>query len=181
MLNLQSYHIKGKKNLELFKESQNRIKSIALIHEKLCQSKDMARIDFKEYTESLVSSLFRSYGLYPGKIALKIETEKVLLGIDNAIPCGLIINELVSNSLKHAFPDGKKGEIKIGLHSNNEKDVELVVSDNGVGIPEGLDIRKTKSLGLHLVTILAEDQLHGQIKLSRKKGTKFQIRFSGVK
>lgn len=181
LLNLQSGYIKGKKNLELFKDSQNRIKSIALIHEKLYQSKDLARIDFKEYTETLVSSLFRSYGPSPDKIAMKIEAEEVLLGIDSAISCGLIINELVSNSLKHAFPDGKKGDIKIGLHSKNEKDVELEVSDNGVGIPEDLDFRRTKSLGLHLVTILTEDQLHGQIRLDRKKGTKFQIKFSAVK
>lgn len=181
LINLQSYQIRGKQNKELFKESQNRIKSIAFIHEKLYQSKDLARIDFKEYTESMVSSLFRSYGTSLDKVALNIEAEEVLLRIDSAIPCGLIINELISNSLKHAFPDGKRGEINIGLHSSNEKDIELVVSDNGVGIPEDLDFRKTKSLGLRLVTILAEDQLHGQIKVNRKKGTKFQIKFSAVK
>ena len=117
----------------------------------------------------------------PRKIALKIESENVYLAIDNAIPCGLIIHELVSNSLKHAFSDGKEGEIKIALHSINERDIELLVSDDGVGIPEDLDFRNTKSLGLHLVTILAEDQLQGEIKLDRNKGTEFQIKLRDVR
>lgn len=181
LLNLQSYHIKGKKNLELFRESQNRIKSIALIHDKLYQSKSLSRINFKEYIESLASNLFRTYGTFQSKVVLKIEAEKVMLAIDDAIPCGLIINELVSNYLKYAFPSGKRGEVKIGLHSSNKKKVEIEVSNDGIGIPQDLDFRKTESLGLHLVTILAEDQLHGQISLDRKKGTKFQIKFRAVK
>ena len=181
LLKLQSQHIDDKQYVEMCKESQNRVKSMALIHEMLYQSKHLSKINFKDYIRTLTNYLFRSCGACPGKIALKIDSENVYLAIDNAIPCGLIINELVSNSLKHAFPDGKEGEIKIALHSINKEDIELVVRDDGVGIPEGLDFRNTKSLGLHLVVILAEDQLHGEIKLGRNKGTEFQIKLRGVK
>lgn len=181
LLLLQSKHISGKKNLELFKESQNRVKSMALIHEKLYQSQDLASINFKEYLNTLIIGLFRSYQAQSGHVELKLEVGDISLGVDSAIPCGLIINELVSNSLKYAFPNGREGVISVVLRSLNKKDVELVVSDNGVGIPEDLDFRNTKSLGLHLVTILAEDQLEGEIKLSRDKGTEFQIKLRGVK
>jgi len=177
---LQSKQIRGKKNLELFKESQNRVKSMALIHENLYQSQDLARINFREYLNTLVIGLFRSYQALSGNVELKLEVEEISLGVDSAIPCGLIINELVSNSLKYAFPNGQGGKIKITLHPINKKDVELIVSDNGVGMPKDLDFRKTKSLGLHLVTILAEDQLEGEIKLLRDKGTEFRIKLRGV-
>jgi two-component sensor histidine kinase len=110
-------------------------------------------------------------------IKLNINFKDIFLDINTAIPCSLIVNELVSNSLKHGFPNGKKGEIKIIMHLINKNEVELVVSDNGVGLPEKVDFRNTKSLGLHLVTILAEDQLRGDIKLDRTKGTSFHIRF----
>ncbi len=181
LLFLQSQHIKGKKNIEMFQESQNRVKSMALIHEKLYQSLDLARINFREYINSLVNGLFRSYRASLGQISLNLDIEDVALGIDNAIPCGLIINELVSNALKYAFPNEKEGEIKVGLRSLNKKDLELCVSDNGVGMPKDLDIKQTKSLGLHLVSILAEDQLHGEIKLNREKGTEFRITLRDVR
>jgi len=134
LLNLQSRYIKDKQALKMFKESQNRVKSMALIHEKLYQSKDLARIDFTEYIQNLAANLFRSYGVNSDAIALKINIKVASLGADTAIPCGLIISELVSNSLKHAFPAGKtcsersesKGEIRIDLRS-----------DNGRGDPTG--------------------------------------------
>ncbi len=181
LLKLQSQYVEDKRYADIFKESQDRIKSMSLIHEMLYQSKHLSKINFKEYIRILTNYLFRSCLPSPRKIALKIESENVYLAIDNAIPCGLIIHELVSNSLKHAFSDGKEGEIKIALHSINERDIELLVSDDGVGIPEDLDFRNTKSLGLHLVTILAEDQLQGEIKLDRNKGTKFQIKLRDVR
>ncbi|MFQ5975369.1 MAG: PAS domain S-box protein [Candidatus Hydrothermarchaeales archaeon] len=181
LLKLQSGYIKDKKDIAMLKESQNRMKSMSLIHEKLYQSKDLTNIDFDDYLKDLVNYLFRSYEGDTGKIAVKVDVRDVLFGVDFAIPCGLIINELVSNSLKHAFPNGRKGEIKIALCSIDEDEIELVVSDNGVGIPKDLDFRNTESLGLRLVTILAEDQLQGKIKLSRTKGTKFQIKFKGEK
>lgn len=180
LLSLQSAHIKDKKYTEMLKESQNRVKSMALIHEKLYQSEDIANVNCESYIKSLVEGLVRSYGTNTGNIALEIEVSDISLGIDAAIPCGLIVNELVSNALKHAFPDGRKGVIKIRLHSIGDK-VQLLVSDDGVGMPETVDFRTTESLGLRLVTILAEDQLNGEIHLDRQNGTAFSVIFGKMK
>lgn len=175
LLNLQARYIEDETYAQMLKESQNRIRSMALIHEKLYQSENLAEVDFNEYITDLVYSVFRSYGVNTHSIGLTIKVEDVSLSIDTAIPCGLIINELVSNCLKHAFPD-EKGEITITLRPVNG-DIELMVSDNGRGIPEDVDIRTTQSLGLHLVTILAEDQLNGKIDLDRNGGTAVRITF----
>ena len=179
LLRLQSDTIKDQQYADMFQESQERIKSMALIHEKLYQSKDLARVDFNEYIKSLLNGLFRSHGIDTGRIVTKLKVEDVSLGLDHAIPCGLIINELVSNSLKYAFPEDRKGEIGVTLRSNTKGEIELWVSDDGIGIPEDLDFRKTDSLGLDLVTILAEDQLEGKIDLDRTGGTTFRILFKG--
>lgn len=176
LLSLQSSRIKDEKYVEMFKESQNRIKTMALIHEKLYQSQDIADIDFEKYVRSLVNGLIYSYGVDTEVITVEMEVEDIPLGIDAVIPCGLIINELVSNALKYAFPPGRKGTVKIVLHSLSDK-IQLVVSDDGVGIPEEVDFRTTESLGLRLVTILAEDQLGGKISLDRSNGTAFSIIF----
>ncbi len=181
MLRLQSEYLKDEKYSEMFKESQNRIITMSLVHEKLYQSDDFTKIDLNGYVKDIVHGLYQSYGINTGKIVLNIIVEDVLLVVDSAIPCGLIINELVTNSLKHAFPDSRKGEIKIVVRRTDENWVELVISDNGIGIPEDIDFRKTESLGLQLVTILVESQLHGEIYLDRSKGTEFKIRFKGVK
>lgn len=173
LLSLQSFYIKDEKYKEMLKDSQDRIKSMALIHEKLYQSANLADISLEEYIQDLVQSLYRSYGT--SSITLEVEGSDVSLGIDAAIPCGLIINELVSNSLKHAFPDDK-GKIRICFRSKDD-DIELVVSDNGMGIPDTIDFRTTESLGLHLVTILVEDQLKGTVSLERSNGTTFIITF----
>ncbi len=174
LLSLQSEYIKDDQYARMLKESQNRIRSMALIHEKLYQSETFTNIDFGGYVETLVYGLARSYGV-SDSIAIKIEVEDAFLDIDTAIPCGLIINELVSNSLKHAFPD-RKGEITVALRSLDDS-IELIVSDTGVGIPEDIDFKNTETLGLRLVTILAEDQLEGEITLDRRKGTEFCITF----
>jgi PAS domain S-box-containing protein len=179
LLNLQSAYIDDCQYREMFKESQNRVKSMSLIHEKLYQSENLANIDFEEYVRALTNGLIRSYGINTDKVSLEVEVDNVSLGIDTAIPCGLIINELVSNSLKHAFPGGK-GEILVSLHSNNGI-TELTVKDNGVGIPEDIHIKNTTSLGLRLVCILAQDQLSGNITLMRTNGTEFRITFGEVK
>jgi PAS domain S-box-containing protein len=180
LLGLQSGNIKEQKYSEIFKDSQNRINSISLTHEKLYRSKDFANIDFDEYIRDLTTNLFHSYRV-GDRIELILNIDNVTLGIDQGIPCGLIINELITNSLKYAFPKDRKGEIKISLRRRDENLIELVVGDNGVGIPDDMDFRKTESLGLRLVTILVEDQLHGQIDLDRSRGTEFKIRFRGVK
>ena len=176
LLKLQSRYIKDKQTLHVFKESQNRIRSMALIHEKLYQSRELARIDFVEYVRSLVANLFRSYEVNSDLITLKTNIDDVFLGIDTAIPCGLIIDELVSNSLKYAFTEGRQGEIHIDLHSNKESKFTLIVSDNGVGFPKDLDFRNTESLGLQLTCTLV-DQLQGTIELDRSGGTEFKITF----
>ncbi len=181
LLKLQSRNVKDKQQIEMLKESQNRIKAMALIHEKLYRSKDLANIDFNDYIKNLVNDLFLSYKVSTGKVALKMNIETVSFGIDTAIPCGLIVNELVSNSLKYAFPKGKDGEIKISLRTLEEGDIELIVSDNGVSIPKDLDFRNTESLGLRLITNLAEKQLQGKVELNRNKGTEFQIKFKETK
>lgn len=175
LLNLQSEYIEDKKALELFRETQSRIKSMARVHEKLHQSEDLARIDFAEYIRSLTADLLYTYATEPNLIKLKIDVEDVLLSIDAAIPCGLLINELVSNSLKHAFPDKRKGELCIALRPVDDKLI-LRISDNGVGFPEGLDFKNTETLGLQLVNALV-GQLNGTIELDRTRGTEFKITF----
>ncbi|GEM_PF-7057133 len=181
LLRLQSEYIDEKRYIDMFKESQNRIMSMSLIHEKLYISRDLAKIDLNEYIRDIVNGLFQSYESNAGNITSSINVNDISLGIDSAIPCGLIINELVTNSIKYAFPDGRKGEIKITFRSLNVNEIELIVSDNGVGIAENLDFRKTKSFGLHLVIILVENQLQGEISLNQSAGTEFHIKFRAVR
>jgi PAS domain S-box-containing protein len=176
LLSLQSGYIRDNKEaIEIFKESQNRVRSMALIHEKLYQSKDLSRINFADYIRSLVTTLFQSYTANSQAITPKIDVGDVLLDIDTAIPCGLIINELIANSLKHAFPAGKEGEIRIDIHSDNNK-FTLIISDTGIGFPKDLDFRNTGSLGLELVVTLT-NQLRGTIALHSNGGTEWKIIF----
>ncbi|HEY3272946.1 MAG TPA: histidine kinase dimerization/phosphoacceptor domain -containing protein, partial [Methanocella sp.] len=183
LLSLQSGYITDKQTLSMFKEGQDRVKSMALIHEKLYESSDIARIDFTEYVKNLAGYLVRSYVTESSRVKLTVVADDISLEIDNAVPCGLIINELVTNSLKYAFPDGRRGEIRIELRrigdpANNE--YRMAVIDNGIGLPPEIDIRKTKSLGLQLVTMLT-DQIHGDIQVSRENGTACTITFRDVR
>jgi PAS domain S-box-containing protein len=176
LLMLQSRSIKDPQACEMFRESLNRVKSMALIHEKLYGSKDLARVDIAEYIRSLTPHLCQSLAVGAGDVSLKIDAEDVFVGIDTAVPCGLLINELVSNSLKHAFPMGKGGEIHIDFRSERDKRYALTVRDNGVGFPSHLDFRNTDSLGLQLVTALT-NQLGASIELTNGVGTTFKITF----
>jgi PAS domain S-box-containing protein len=176
LLMLQSQNIEDAKYKDMFLDSQTRIYSMALIHEKLYQSESLAQINFKEYINGIVSNIFESYCI-KSNIKIDISVENIPIKIDYAVPCGLIINELVTNSLKYAFPDGRQGKIQILLKTNNNNMIQLSISDDGIGISKDMDIRNTKSLGLHLVTALAEGQLHGKIILNRERGTEFQIGF----
>jgi len=176
LLRLQSRLIKDSKMVEMFKESQNRIRSMALIHEKLYQTDDLSRINFAEYIRSLTVHLFHTYRVNPNIVKMNTEVEEVYLSINKAIPCGLVINELVSNALKHAFPDSKKGEIQIKLYSNRQNRTKLVVSDDGIGLPENLNIQEPETLGLQLVYDLVK-QIEGTVKLDRTEGTTFYISF----
>ena len=178
LLSLQSSKTKDKQCADMFKESRDRIKSMAFIHETLYQTEDFTKFDFGRHVKTIANHLFKSYGVSPDKIRLKIEMEDVPLKFDNAIPCGLIINELISNSLKYAFPKDGIGEIKITFRSTNQDEIELMVSDDGIGLPAGIDIGKLDSMGLQLVNLLAENQLEGEIDLDRGgSGTEFRIRF----
>jgi two-component sensor histidine kinase len=177
LLRLQAKRIEDKKYADIFMEAEDRIRSMALIHEQLYQSQDFANIDFGEYAKSLVKGLFISHGVDPSKIRFNVDIKDVSFDLESAVPCGLIISELVSNSLKHAFPRGKEGQISVELRPVSEAELELMVSDDGVGIPEDLDIEQTDTMGLNLVKLLAEHQLDGKITLNRTQGTQIHIKF----
>jgi two-component sensor histidine kinase len=178
LLNLQSLTIADKQMLEVVKDIQNRIRSISLVHEKLYQSKDLSNINLKDYIQELANALLTSYEGSKDRISLTLDIDTVFISLDTITTCGLLINELVSNSLKYAFPDNREGTVRITLHSPGEDKMELRISDNGIGLPKGLDFRNTKSLGLKLVCRLAEDQLRGKVELKDEKGTDFLIKFN---
>lgn len=176
LLRLQARNIKNKQAIEIIRVSRNRIQSMALIHDRLYQSQDLAKISIAKYIQKLTTDLFRSYKISSNEIKTKINIADISLDINSAIPCGLIINELISNSLKHAFPKDKEGEINIDFHSDNNSNLTLIFSDNGIGFPEDIDFRNTESLGLQLVNILVK-QLNGTIDFEVNGGTTFRITF----
>ncbi|MBN1948317.1 MAG: PAS domain S-box protein [Candidatus Cloacimonetes bacterium] len=178
LLQLQSRFIKDPQALELFRNSQNRVRSMALIHEKLYRSKDLASIDFGEYVRNLTTHLQIFYAVNADLISLEIDIEDIFFDIHYAIPCGLIINELVSNSLKYAFTDDRKGKIRISIQASSDS-FRLEVSDTGIGMPAELDFQNTESLGLQLVMSLI-GQLHGKITMQAGNGTTFLIDFPRV-
>lgn len=175
ILNLQTSYVKDEKTLTILKESQNRIKSMSFIHESLYQTNDFSQINFSEYVISLSKNLVHSYGVFDGLVDLDLKIENVSLNLDQSIPCGLLINELVSNALKYAFPKEKRGSITIEL-LEKKGTVYLAVKDNGVGLPNDIDYRNTDSLGLQLVITLIE-QLDGEIKLDNNQGANYYIQF----
>jgi two-component sensor histidine kinase len=177
LLNLQSRQVRDAQTVEMFKESQNRVQSMALIHERLYQSNDATRVDFESYLRTLMAYLFASYGSSNTAIALTLNVDHITFGIDTAIPCGLIVHELVANALKHAFPGSKPGEIHLDLRAGDTGRYTLRVHDNGDGFPENVDFRRVESLGLKLVNILTQ-QLDGVIELQRNGGTTFTITFT---
>ena len=202
LLSLQAEKFGDREVLEAFKESQNRVISMALIHEELYKGGEVDTLDFSAYLRKLTAELLSSYTVKEGDISLRQDFEQIYLGMDTAIPLGIIVNELVSNSLKHAFPAGKKGEIRISLfrkkdsalnsgasgkspESEQEKSSResfryaIVVADSGPGIPEEIDFESPDSLGLQLVTLLV-DQIDGCIELNRDAGTEFRINFNNL-
>ncbi len=169
LLNLQSAEIDDPRASQKFRESQDRVKAMALIHERLYQSSDLAKIDFSGYVRNLTGHLQRSYRVDANRIRLNLEVDPVPMNLDVAIPCGLIINELVSNSFKYAFPNGAGGEIKVRFEEANGNGMKLHVEDNGVGLPEGSNPEESDSLGLKLVRSLTE-QLGGTLRYSSQNG-----------
>ncbi|MCD6016950.1 MAG: hypothetical protein K0S53_71 [Bacteroidetes bacterium] len=175
ILNLQSSYVKDNYALNLLKECQNRIKSMAFIHESLYQTKNFESVNFSEYVTTLAKNLVHTYSINTKKIKLILTLDNLFLSLDASIPCGLIINEIVSNSLKYAFPDNRDGIIFVTLRVIKNQ-VRIEVGDNGVGILESVDIKNTQTLGLQLVDTLVE-QLNGTLNLKRKNGTTFSIEF----
>ena len=178
LLSLQSAYIKDQHDLVIFKQSQQRIASMALVHEKLYQSQDLARINFGEYIRDLVTSLFSAYEVNEDAIALRINIdEQVFLGLDTAIPCSLIIHELVSNSLKYAFPEGRNGTIYIEMNKNSDHQVTLLVNDDGIGLPSNFNFKNMASLGWQLVDALI-NQIGANIDIQGAMGVECQVKFT---
>ena len=181
LLNLQSRYIKDKDDLMMFKESQSRAKSMALIHQRLYDSSDLKRIDFGDYIKTLANDMFHTYVPNSNIVKLNINVEDVMLDVNTAIPLGLILNELLSNSMKYAFPtelsnNFTNGNINVNLYKS-EKGYTLSVEDDGIGFPEDIDIENTDSLGLQLIHSLT-NQIDGTIHLDRTNGTSFKIEFN---
>lgn len=181
LLALQAGLVEDRSVRGVLEDSRNRIHSIAMIHEHIYRSNDLAKIDFHQYIHSLASSLLKNHGESAVRISVEKGDSPIFLRMDKALPCSLIVNELVTNCLKHAFPQGAAGEIRIRFRHSQSEGYSLTVEDNGKGFPNDLDFRSTKSLGLQLVVNLAEVQLQGSIELWPGEGTEFRIRFPEVR
>lgn len=177
LISLQSEAVQDPATAEMLRDSQNRVKSMALIHEKLYQSRGVAGINFGEYIRDLAAFLANSYRLGNAETSVSVNAHDLELGLDKAVPCGLIVNELVSNALKHAFPDGRAGCIRVDLFRAGESGVELSVSDDGVGLPSHFDIGTADSLGLRLVSSLA-DQIDASLDVKCGPGASFRLCFA---
>jgi PAS domain S-box-containing protein len=178
ILNLQKAYVRDKKTLEMLHDSQNRIKSMAFVHESLYQTKDFSNINFSDYIGNVTRNLMHSYASPESPPELELDLAPIELNLDIAIPCGLIINELLSNSLKYAFKNKPNGKIQLKL-TESKGNIKIVIADNGPGLPETVDYRNTESLGLQLVVTLVE-QINGKIKQENKKGAKFTIEFTST-
>ncbi|CAJ35860.1 sensor histidine kinase [Methanocella arvoryzae] len=179
LLNLQSAYIKDDRDLHIFKDCQNRVRSMALVHEKLYRSESLSKIDFGEYVRSLAGTLYNSYGATQEQIRFDLDIKDIFLDVDAAIHCGLLVNEIISNSFKHAFPGGRKGRVWVNM-KEDARGIDMVIGDDGVGLPEDMDIYNTGTLGIQLVTSLAA-QIGGDLTLDRSNGTVYRIRFNPQK
>jgi two-component sensor histidine kinase len=177
LIKLQSHYIKDEKMLEMMKETGSRIQSMAIVHTKLYNTKDYDHIDFNEYVRSLAENFATSYGFRMKNIKINIDILNILLNIDTAIPCGLVINELVSNSVKYAFPDNRSGEIFISLSKKDNRKFILTVRDTGIGAPQNKDIGKSDTLGIQLVTLLSK-QMNGHLQIINEKGKGLEFRIT---
>ncbi|MEA5580177.1 PAS domain S-box protein [Nodularia harveyana UHCC-0300] len=177
LLNLQSGYIDNEEYMLVFQQSQQRIASMALVHEKMYRSADLAKINLREYVEDLVSSLYSFYDFNSNMISININIDhEIALGLDTAIPCSLIINELVSNAFKHAFVGRKEGEVNIDINRHSENKLLLIVKDNGIGLPPNFDFQNTASLGWELIDALSS-QLSGDINIKSDIGVEFKLDF----
>ena len=177
LLRLQSLKITDKDILDLFDQSRNRIFMMAAVYEKLYRTKSFSIIDYKEYLEDVLDNIYQSSGM-SGRVSLKLDVQNLVLGLDDAIPASLIINELFSNSIKHAFPGKRKGRIEITFDKLDGETYQLIYRDNGVGLPAGIDFNSTEMLGLNLVKNLAR-QIEGTATLEQNHWKTFKIIFKG--
>jgi two-component sensor histidine kinase len=176
LLSLQARAALNPETRRMLEDNQNRIQSMALLHEILYQSEDLAMVDFPKYVLRTVDYLFRSFGVKDGQIRLHTELDQLALELDDALPLGLLISEVVSNSLKHAFPQGRRGEVSVFLRQQSDTTISLRLSDNGIGLPPELDWITTRSLGLRLVRALAQ-QLRGNLEIHSLGGTEVRLTF----
>ncbi len=168
-------YIDDEKAYEVFKESQNRVKSMAIIHEKLYQTGNFAEINVDEYLKNLTDSIYSSYGVNLDVINLEINAKDIFLDINTAIPCFLLINEVITNCIKHAFPGGRSGKITIDFEKIDNKHI-IRIQDDGIGLPDDLNIEKTNTLGIQLITSLTS-QLDGKLEVKSNNGTEFKVIF----
>ena len=178
LLDLQALSIRNKQAKRVFEECQNRIKSMAMLYEQLYRSDDLGTVQLRDYTQSIIDHLTQFYRPDAKKVSIQLRCADVAMGLDCAIPCGLIINELVSNALKHAFPKGRSGRITITIRPSRGQHLALVVSDDGIGLPDDLDTRLNQTLGLQLTHALAREQLHGRITSKNTNGTTWTVTFA---
>jgi two-component sensor histidine kinase len=174
LLDMQANLTTDERAASALRDSQNRIQSMALIHQTLYQSNDFAKVDFGHFLDTLMVHLQSSYGRRDLRLTSRSDAARLV--IDRAIPCGLIVNELVTNALKHAFPAGRSGNIMVEMRLLGETDVEVSVSDDGVGIPDSLDLDSLSSLGMQLVHVLSE-QLHARLSIQRRDPTRIALSF----
>jgi len=179
LLKLQSVNTHDSQAAEHLRISMNRVKTMAMIHEKLYGSKELSHIEFGGYIKELANHIFTSYGVEPDTVKLIVNARDVYLDINTAVPCGLLINEIVSNSLKHAFPDRSKGIIEIDLNLDEENNYNLCLSDNGIGLPEGINVETSESLGLKLINTLSR-QLGSEMRMNVKNGTRYCFIFPPI-
>jgi two-component sensor histidine kinase len=180
LLNLQSNATGNEECRGILNDARTRIHAMSMVHERLYHSKNLVKIDFAEYLDFLAEHLFQFCQVKPDLVGLEMTLAKVFLDINSAVPAGLLLNELISNALKHAFPAGRKGVVRIGLKLGSEGTIEIKVADDGVGLPEGLDFRKSESFGMQLINLLA-GQLEATIDLDRTAGTAFTVTFRELK
>ena len=180
LVDLQSDIMEDVATREILKDIKNRVRSMAMVHEKLYQAGDLANVEFSDYTTSLLSFLWRAHGTENLNVRLEKKLEQTSLPVNMAVPCGLILNELVSNALKHAFKGRDSGQVTVSLRGNERDEIRLSVRDNGIGLPPALDWQQAGSLGLCLIQMLAK-QLRATVNVTNDSGTEFAVTFKRPK
>jgi two-component sensor histidine kinase len=178
MLGMQALALQDSAAVSALNDSQSRVRSMAIIHELLYGSDTLSDLDFFEYAGQLLKEMAFTYGVDFSRVRLRANSTPQRIDLNRAIPCGLILNELISNAFKYAFPGGREGEVEVSLLPCEGENLRLTVEDNGIGLPESFEIGKTRSLGLRIVQILVK-QLGGQLRIASKHGTRFEVTFSG--